>query len=230
MTSSTFNKVIRTHLKPFLIESGFERVSDRYYVKTVGIFDYIIEIKSVGNYFSEVTGWPPQSIQSTGGVVCNVIKQANKKVYHFQKDNLCSLDQTSIKDRLNTWPEREREDIWWIDDDSNLEEIVNDLKDSIEKYSFGFFNSFKGKTIEDMIAETEKQNDGYWKYLHLYYLYKFVDKEKEAEENKGKFIAEGKKSRVKKENLLKMLGDGQQKNHSHSTSNFICFGENAARL
>ena len=207
MTSSTLNKVIRTHLKPFLIECGFERVTDRLYIKTVGIFDYIIEIKSVGNYFSKVTGWPPQSIVSFGGVNCNVIKSSHKKAYHFQKDNLCSLDQTSIKDRLNTWPEREREDIWWIDDDSNLEEIVNDLKGSIEKYSFDFFNSFKEKTTEDMITETEKQDDGYWKYLHLYYLYKHVNKEKKAEENKGKFIAEGLEIKVKKEDLLKMLGD-----------------------
>ena len=211
MNSGTFNKYIRKYLKPFLIESGFEKVTDRCYMKTVGIFDYIIEIKSVGKYFSEVNGWPPQSIYSNGGVFCNVIKPWHKNEYHFQIENLCSLDQTKIKGKLKTEPNQRLQNIWWIDDDSNLEEIVNDLKDSIIKYSFDFFCQFKEKTIEDMIAETEKMNDGYWQYFRLYYLYKFVNLEKEAEESKSKFIAEGIKLGTKKQVLETFLDDEQNK-------------------
>jgi len=207
MNSISLNKYIRKHLKPFLIENGFKKVTDRHYSKTAGIFDYTIEIKSVGKYFSEVTGWPPQSIHSVGGVFCNAIKSWHKKEYHFQVDNLCSINQTAIKEKLKSEPERKREDIWWIDDESNLEEIVNDLKDSISNYSFGFFCRFEEKSVDDMIAETKRMGGEYWKNFRLYYLYKFLNMEKEAEESRTKYITEGMQLGMKKDELLKSLND-----------------------
>ena len=205
MNSSSLNKYIRKHLSPFLIENGFEKITDRDYSKTVGIFDYIIEIKAVGKYFSNVTGWPPQSISSVGGVFCNVIKSWHQKEYHFQVDNLCSIDQTAIKRKLKSEPERKREDIWWIDDESNLEEIVNDLKNSINNYSLVYFLGFEAKSVDDMISETERMGGEYWKNFRLYYLYNFVNMEKEAEESRAKYIVEGMKLGIKKDELLKNL-------------------------
>jgi hypothetical protein len=199
MDSKLVNKSIRKHLKPFLLENNFEQITDRKYIKTVGIFDYMIEIKSVGNYFSQVTGWPPQSVCSFGGVFCNIIKQWHKWEYHYSIKNLCSLDQMEYKKKLKSEPEKNRDDIWRIDDDVNIDVIINDLKESIVKYSFSFFNQFKDKKAEDIIKETEKEKDGQMKYFRLYYLYKSLNMEKETEEYKIKFMEEGKKLGVKNE-------------------------------
>jgi nicotinic acid mononucleotide adenylyltransferase len=152
---------MRNSLKPFLIENSFEKITDRKYIKTVNIFNYMIEIKSVGNYFSQVTGWPPQSIFSFGGVFCNVIKQWYKWEYHYSVKNLCTLDQAKYKSKLKSEPEKSRNDIWWIDDESNLDEIINNLKESIKICSFDFFNQFANKTVEDIIQETKQTKDGH---------------------------------------------------------------------
>jgi hypothetical protein len=199
MDSKLVNKSIRKNLKPFLLENGFEKITDRKYLKTVGIFDYMIEIKSIEKYFSQVTGWPPQSICSFGGVFCNIIKQWHKWEYHYSIENLCSLDQARYKHRLKSEAEKKRMDIWWIDDDSNIDEIINDLKRSINEHSFKFFSTFENKKVDEIIQETEKVGDSYFKYYRLYYLYKSLNKEKEMEENKNRFMEEGKKLGVKNE-------------------------------
>jgi hypothetical protein len=204
MNSSMVNKQIRKILKPFLEENGFTKITDRNYLKTIGIFDYIIEIKSVGNYFSDTTGWPPQSICITSGIFCNIIKHWHKKEYHYQMENIFTLDQIKYKKELKSEPEKKRKDILWIDNNSDLDIVVNELKKSIQNYSFDFFERFMNKKIDDVIEENEKAGgDGYFESFRLYYLYKYLKREKEAEEKKMKFIAEGKKLGLKENELLK---------------------------
>ena len=204
MNSNLVNKHIRTILKPFLVENGYNKITDRNYTKSVGIFNYIIEIKSVGNYFTGVTGWPPQSICLTSGVFCNVIKPWHKKEYHYQIANIFSLDQAKYKDKLKTDPEKKRKDILWIDESTDLEQIINELKKSIQNYSFAFFDKFINKSIEDVIQEYEKNsNDNYHGSFRLYYLYKYQKMEDEAEKRKIIFIEEGKKLGLKEKELLK---------------------------
>ena len=58
-----------------------------------------------------------------------------------------------------------------------------------------------------MIAETERMGGEYWKNFRLYYLYKFLNMEKEAEESRTKYIAEGMLMGIKKDELLKNLSD-----------------------
>jgi hypothetical protein len=199
MDSNIVNKYIKKYLTPFLIESGYEKITDRKYIKTVDVFDYRIEIKSVGNYFSSVSGWTSQSFYSNGGVFCNVIKPWYKWENHFQIKNLCSINQTQYKEKLITEPEKNRDDIWWIDDNSNLEETINDLKESIKKYSFKFFRQFEKMTVVNMIDEIKKEHDGQKKYFRLYYLYKHIGFEKEMSENELKFMEENKRLRLKNE-------------------------------
>jgi hypothetical protein len=199
MDSKLVNKSIRKHLKIFFNENNFEKITDRKYRRTLGIFDYMIEIKSVGNYFHLCTGWPPQSICSFGGVFCNIIKEWYKWEYHYSVKNICTLDQTKYRNKLKSEPEKNRNDIWWIDDNSNIDEILNDLKESIKNNSFDFFSEFKDKTTKDIIKDTEENLNGQTKYFRLYYLYKSLGMEKETEENKIKFMEENKKLGVKNE-------------------------------
>ena len=212
--SKIVSKHIRKILKPFLEKNNFVKVTDRNYIKTVGIFDFIIEIKSVGNYFTEVTGFPSQSTHITSGVFCNVIKKWHKKEYHYQFENLISLDQSKYSNNL--WTEnKKRKDIWWIDDDSDLELIVNDFLKSIEKYSFPFFEKYSNKKIENIIDEIENNideienniNDKYFGSFRLFYLYKHLNMDNKAEERRKIFIEEGKKLGLKEKDLIKNFED-----------------------
>ena len=94
----------------------------------------------------------------------------------------------------------------WIDDNVDLEQIVNELKISIKKYTFTFFDNYLNKNIKDVIEEYEKNNnDRYHGSYRLYYLYKYLKMEDKAEKRKEIFIEEGKKSGLKEKELSKIF-------------------------
>jgi len=205
MNSGLVNKHIRKILKPFLIENGFDKTTDRNYIKTTGIFDYSIKIESIGNYSSDVSGWPPQSVFLVSGVFCNIIKKWHKHEYHYQLSNLFSLDQEQYTNKISDRPGHNRNDWLWIDDDTDLDEIVKEIKNSIQNYSFAFFDKFKDKKVEDLIEEKENSNDKYFESFRLYYLYKYLKIDEKAEEKKKIFFEEGRKLGLKEKELINVF-------------------------
>ncbi len=59
--SSEINKIIRKILAPALLNNGFIMVKGKKYWKVLDHSVEAVEIRAVGSYFSEVTGWPPMS-------------------------------------------------------------------------------------------------------------------------------------------------------------------------
>jgi hypothetical protein len=199
MDSKQVNKVIKLELTPLLISNNFNRISDRRYIKITDNYYYGIEIKSVGKYFSDVTGWPSQTISSFGGLFCRLIKPRfelknglpEEGNYHFRVENICGLNQDFNTKKLTNLAERKRKDLWWIDDYSNLQNIISDLKESIVNNSINYFNKFIYG--EDLIQNVEEMKDCFNKYWDAYYLYKSLNKESETNKYKIKLINESKR-------------------------------------
>ena len=66
--SSEVNKVIRRVISPVLRECGFTKVRTRHSWRYLEDRIWYFMIKSVGSYFSDVTGYPSQSLVAEYGV------------------------------------------------------------------------------------------------------------------------------------------------------------------
>lgn len=149
--SSETNKVIRRIISPTLREIGFTKVRTRNNWKYLEDKIWYVMIKSVGNYFNEVTGYPPQSLVAEYGVyfidfsphprpALRSEPKADKdglllpKEYqcHFRRSLTMINNQDKFRTSISSEVEKNRDDIWWISKDgSNIEESVEDLKSSI---------------------------------------------------------------------------------------------------
>ena len=146
--SPEVNKVIRKIISPELRTVGFSKVRTRnnwHYDENVV---WYVMFRSVGSYFSDVTGYPSQSLTCEYGVYftnfpphprppMRTNPKADKDGLLIPKEYEChyrrSLDvignQTELKESLKNPAERNRTDIWWIArDGSNIEAAIEDLK------------------------------------------------------------------------------------------------------
>lgn len=141
--SPEINKVLRRYLRPILIEKGFDRIEPRkawgYRSPSIWTFN----IRAVGSYFSDVTGWPPMSVGVNVGVYYEFIPwmgrrplkadskarlQPDVAVCHRRTEIIRSLDQAMYTSSLSLAPERARRDLWWIEEDgSNVADVVENI-------------------------------------------------------------------------------------------------------
>jgi hypothetical protein len=151
--SNIVNKEINKTLSPFFKLNGFSVKSGRTYWafndKTISV----LNIKAVGNYFSEVTGWPPMSLCIMLGIFYlgkpnkyNVkISKTNKLLpkehqCHLRSQLLKIYDQTLYTNQLKSESESDRKDIWWIDKSGdNLIEALADIKTSFLEYAVPWY-------------------------------------------------------------------------------------------
>jgi hypothetical protein len=73
ISSPDIDKLLRKYLSPILRENGFAKVTAR---KAWGWQDHcvsVFQIRAVGSYFSDVTGWPPMSVCAWTGVYYDFI-------------------------------------------------------------------------------------------------------------------------------------------------------------
>jgi hypothetical protein len=130
MTSSSaiINKAFRRHLCPVIRAAGFEKVDARngWAWKTDCV--WVLMVRAVGNYFSEVTGWPPASVGVSLGVYYSFIPsrqpfKADKKGRSLPTEYQCHMrsrleSRLPQDDRVSVLPnpaERGRKDLWWLD-------------------------------------------------------------------------------------------------------------------
>jgi hypothetical protein len=140
--SPEINKVIRRILSPALRETGFMHVQTRNNWAWYDDVIWVLNIRAVGHYFSRVTGWPPMSVCVWIGTFYTFFPLVSE-IKHDRQGRLlpaewlcqmrghlsCTLDQADLKERLTTWPEKKRNDIWGIEPDgSNLEAVIGNIK------------------------------------------------------------------------------------------------------
>ena len=186
ISSPDINKLLRKYLSPILRENGFTKVSAR---KAWGWKDHcvsVLQIRAVGSYFSDVTGWPPMSVCVWAGVYSDFIpfnghtppkldekgRLVPDEVYCHMRSHLSrTLDQGRFTALLSNPAERVRKDIWWFErDGSNMEETVEDIALRFVDEGKPWFERYTNLSIA--FADIEAEHDCYNKFYRAEYLAK----------------------------------------------------------
>jgi hypothetical protein len=178
MTSSPeINKVLRKTLSPLLRENGFSSVQARKAWGWHGQGIWVLEIRAVGNYFSQVTGWPPMSLGISTGVYYDFIPDETHTATVDAQGRLCppeylcharsqlerGLNQDRYLSTLVNRVERVRRDIWWITPTGeNTAEVVDDVAHSFMTRGLAWFNAHTD--LKYAFAEIERGHDCRIKY------------------------------------------------------------------
>ena len=188
ISSPDMNKLLRRHLSPILRDSGFTKVSARKSWGWHGHCTWVLQIRAVGNYFSQVTGWPPMSVCVWTGIYYDFVpfrghtppKTDNKgrlipdEVYCHMRSHLsCTLDQKVYTKALSNLPERSRKDIWWFESDgSNMTEAVKNIVQCFVSEGEQWFRRYTD--LPATLAYIESERDCLIKYYNAKYFAKHL--------------------------------------------------------
>ena len=154
---------------------------------------WVFNIRAVGQYFSSVTGWPPMSVCVWLGAYYTFFPDESQlkrdsdgrllpKEWECQlRSHLrCTLDQTHLKTRLKSAPEKERDDIWWIEPDgSNVEEVIGNIRAAYLSAGTQWFNQMTD--ISHAFRVIQQQHDCHAKYHRAtYFAKRLADKSRFA--------------------------------------------------
>jgi hypothetical protein len=184
--SPEVNKSLRRLVSPVVRAHGFQKVGPRKSWSWRDSCIWICFIRSVGSYFSTVTGWPPMSLVVDLGVFYDFIP-SRRKIKQDSKGQLlpeeyqCELifrsqlsrliDQDSYTMRLANPADRARRDIWWIErDGSNVEEVAVDIAARFVDQARPWFD--KLSDLNFAFAQIENEKDCYSKYRAATYFAK----------------------------------------------------------
>jgi hypothetical protein len=135
------NRSLRATVSPVLRESGFAKVDARNGWRWLDKAIWVFNIRAVGSYFSDVTGWPPGSVGVWLGIYYPFmptdvrIKTDDEgrllpleHVCQMRTHLDCGLQQTERTHHLQNPAERRRADLWWVEPDgSNATAVAADI-------------------------------------------------------------------------------------------------------
>lgn len=139
--SALLNKCLRRYVSPVLRDAGFQRIDARNGWRW-GNTIWVVNVRAVGRYFADVTGWPPSSIGVWLGVFYPFVPTAapakQAEGLPLPAEHECHmrsrLERTLPQDALTSTSaltnaaERERRDLWWVDPaGSNVDEVAADV-------------------------------------------------------------------------------------------------------
>jgi hypothetical protein len=205
-TSAVVNRSLRKRVTPLLREAGFQKVDARngwrWREKVVLVFN----IRAVGSYFADVTGWPPGSVGVwlggfyTFGVASSSIKvdKEGRRLpaeyqCHMRSHLECGLDQANRVCALPNPAERARRDIWWLDPDgANSEEVASDIAVSLLEHGVPWY--WHISDLETALASVEGERDCFAKFERAAFLARELGDEKRWQ--KYKALAEAEAQRI----------------------------------
>jgi hypothetical protein len=175
-TSALLNKALRQHVAPLLREAGFGHVDARNAWSWGEDCIWVFSVRAVGNYFSQVTGWPPGSVGVWLGVFFTFTPQPPglkvdgrgrlcppEHMCHMRSHLDCGLDQSARARALRSPAERQRTDIWWVEPDGDhAGEVAQDIARSLRKHGLDWF-----KHVSDLpsaLASVEATHDCFVKF------------------------------------------------------------------
>ena len=175
-TSAILNRSLRRVVCPILHDAGFDKVDARNAWRWRDQVICIFNIRAVGNYFSEVTGWPPGSICVWQAVFYRFMPQAIAIAHdtngrlrpaehqgHMRTHLDHGLDQSERTSQLPKSAERCRKDVRWVErDGSNAEDVADDVAMLLRERGLAWFDRLSN--IEAALAEVEASHDCYVKF------------------------------------------------------------------
>ena len=159
-----------------LAEAGFTvadaRNAWRWHDNAICVFN----IRAVGNYFSQVTGWPPGSFCAWLAVLYKFMPVLGEVALdgegrmvpreaqgHMRSHLECVLEQGAKVHRLPNPRERERRDIFWMDHDGdNASEVAEAVAAALRDQGLPWFSRMLN--LEQALAEVEASRDCYDKF------------------------------------------------------------------
>ena len=190
-TTSLLNKPLRKYVASILRDNEFQYADARNAWRWEENCILVFNIRAVGNYFSQVTGWPPGSLNAGLGVFYTFGPQHPQvkiddrgrlrpqvHLCHMRSHLQCSLDQVDHVRHLMNPAERARTDIWWVEPDgSNAEDVAIDIASSISGQAFSWFNECSN--LERALAIVESTRDCFNKFSKAALLaYRIGDKQR----------------------------------------------------
>lgn len=195
ISSADVNKYLRKYLSPVLRENGFSVVQARKAWGWHGHCVWVFNVRAVGSYFSDVTGWPPMSVNVWLGVYYDFIPfrghtppkrdekerlRPDEAVCHKRSHLTSTLDQERYKSQLSNPGERARNDLWWIElDGSNKLEVVENIALSFIDQGIHWFNCYDD--LDNTFKELENSDacyDTFYKAMHFAKQLEYSDKYK----------------------------------------------------
>jgi hypothetical protein len=175
-TSAIVNRFLRAHVGPVLRDAGFAKVDARNGWRWLGKTVWVFNIRAVGNYFSEVTGWPPGSIGVWLGVFYPFmpldfpVKVGDEgqllpaeHMCQMRTHLECTLDQSQRLAPLTNPAERARKDIWWIEPDGgNAASVAADIGSALTGEGIPWFNAHAN--LAATLSEVEGSHNCFVKF------------------------------------------------------------------
>jgi len=177
------DKNIKRILLPVLRENGFISMNCRNYYAFHKDCIWALTLNHVGNYHSELSGWPAQSLNAMVGIYFNFIPpiwNENSRKEKFPTYDDCQLQMELCSQK---W---EQDNIWWFcSDGQNMEDVIYDIKNTfmltglpwLKKYSNmerafkkieGEVNSYHKFYKAKFFAQYLNQMDKYEQYDRLF--------------------------------------------------------------
>lgn len=140
-TSAIVNRSLRAKVGPVLRAAGFQSVEARNSWRWRERSIWVFNIRAVGKYFSEVTGWPPGAVGIWLGILFRFFPQPqsirrdsegrllpSEFMCQVRSHLECEIDQSRRTSTLSNPAERCRTDLWWVEaDGGNADEIAGDV-------------------------------------------------------------------------------------------------------
>lgn len=175
-TSAIVNRALRASVSPVLREAGFTKVDARNGWRWIDRAIWVFNVRAVGNYFSDVTGWPPGSVGVWLGVFYPFMPppiglKLDAENRPLPSEVLChsrshlerGLGQTDRLAALDRPVERARTDIWWVDrDGGNADEVAVDITSAFEEQALDWFATHSD--LPTTLAEIEDGHDCFIKF------------------------------------------------------------------
>ncbi|GIN40662.1 MULTISPECIES: DUF4304 domain-containing protein [Heyndrickxia] len=186
------DKKLKRILYPVLKEYGFESINNRRYYAVHDNCTWVISINHIGKYYSELSGWPAQSLNVTIGIYFDFIPpiiEFNKFPNHYDCQVQMELCCVNEGENNGNKPDREKETIWWFwSNGKNIEDVINNIKYSFLKTGLPWLKKYSN--IERAFEKIEREINSYHKFYNAQFFAKHLKLWDKYEEYHQLFKAE----------------------------------------
>ena len=179
--SAVVNRSLRAHVTPALRNAGFDEVDARNGLARKGACIWVFQIRAVGSYFSQVTGWPASSVGVHLGIHYTFIpplptvetddegRLRPKEFECHRRGHLERRLEGAPRKTLSNPAERERKDLWWVEPDgSDADAVARDIAEQMHGTGHPWYEA--GTDPAQALSEVEAGHDCLSKFVCARYL------------------------------------------------------------